>query len=138
MTRAQKEPFDENEITSKMTEEGYFRRVKVRDSKGRTKTITERVKENPQKVRIEKILFNGFYLEVFYYKENPSVIYIGTGDKIAVMQDYEIKRMLSLALKVGNRTKLFGGDCNKIVRERFKELMKEKLEKEEKGEENKE
>jgi hypothetical protein len=46
------------------------------------------------------------------------------------MQNYEIKALLRMAMKVGNKTHLMGWDCDKIVRERFNELMKEKENKE--------
>jgi len=122
----QKESFDENGIVSHLHESGYFERDTVRDKKGRAKTITKRVTENPDKIMLDSVLLHGFKLELFYYKDKPDILWLGTGEKITIIQDYEVKSLFRLFMKAGNRIGMMGNYCNKNMKKRFFELKNKK------------
>lgn len=98
---------------------------------GKTKQHLVRDKPNEKKVTLDYVSLHGFKIEAFYYKDTPDNTWIGIGDKCAILNDYEVKSLFRMFMKVGNRMGIMGKYCNKNKIKLFRKLMKEKTEKEE-------
>lgn len=110
----------------------YTQDIWTKDDGKRTEKLV-RDKENPEKVKIDSVFLHGFKIELYYYKSTPDNIWIGIGNKCALLQEYEIKSLFRMFMSASNKMGITGKYCNKNKIAEFKRLMKEKNEKEEKG-----
>jgi hypothetical protein len=100
------------------------------DEKGKRKQKLVRDKPNPDKVTLKRVMMMGFKIELFYYKDTPENLFIGVGDKISIIEDYQLKELKSLVMTATNKKRLTGTWTKKKMNEQFKELMKENRRKE--------
>lgn len=65
-------------------------------------------------------------MELFIYKDNPKYLYLGIGDKCAILSEYDVRELLSGSMTANNIMRITGKYNNDNMIREFKKLMREK------------